>query len=52
MQPLDVAQMRAIQGGLSTECGVVVGAAVASWFFFPLATMYLVEAAAAVCATT
>jgi hypothetical protein len=53
MRALSAAEMRAIEGGeLSTECGVVVGAAVASWFFFPLATMYLVEAAAAVCATT
>ena len=53
MRRLAADEMKTIRGGeLSTECGIVVGMAVLSWFLMPIATLYLVEAAAAVCAAT
>ncbi len=53
MRRLTADELQTIRGGeLSTECGILVGMAVASWFFMPIATFYLVEAAAAVCAAT
>jgi hypothetical protein len=53
MRRLTAPEMRAINGGeMSTECGIAVGFAVASWFLAPMLTLWAVEGAVAVCATT
>jgi hypothetical protein len=53
MKSMTSSEMARVEGGeLSTECGIMVGAAVASFFYFPFATPSLVEGAALVCAAT
>lgn len=52
MTSMTTSEMAQIEGGLSTSCGVMVGATVASFFYFPFVTASLAEVTVAVCATT
>lgn len=53
MKTMTTSEMAQIEGGeLSTSCGVMVGLAVASFFYFPIATVQLAEGAVVVCAST
>jgi hypothetical protein len=53
MKSMSVSEMEKVEGGeLSTSCGVMVGATVASFFYFPFVTASLAEVTVAVCATT
>jgi bacteriocin-like protein len=53
MTSMTTSEMAQIEGGeFSTSCGVMVGATVASFFYFPFVTASLAEVTVAVCATT